>query len=386
MAQILSTPLFSLPLSAALMFNFPMEHLNLRYSPAFDRAAIERNLQTLLVPGTLSGRDMKRHAAKLAERFRSYCACYPYGLWGPGLLVTREMRLLTELYLPMGEIRCAFEHFFAAALRFVPYRGASLIHTSEDWLDFLEQLRTVVRGVDPASLLLKLATDEEFRRRFLFANFLPARYGGAFGRYPLQESFLREWLTENRPRLIGGISCLDAACGSGEGTYELAALLVRCGFSVDSCHVRGTTLEPFELFAAAHGYFPHDLDRQAVYRAHLAVLVASGAERNIVFAREDLRRPSYPEAEKYDVIVCNGLLGGPFIHGPAELQDAVAGLAGRLRGGGILLSASRFHGGWKKAVPADLLRRIWTESGLRPLPVAEGVAGVKRGPINGDRG
>lgn len=353
-----------------------MECLNLRYTPRFDPAAAERNLGALLVSGTVDDPDLERRVALLADRFRCYCACYPYGLWAPGLVITREMRSLTELYLPLAEIRRAFDHFFAASLRFTPFHAASLVHTAGDWLDALERLYPTVRRADPAFLLRTLLADEQSRRRFIFANFLPARYGGGFGRYPEQLSFLGRWLASNRARLACGVRCLDAACGSGEGTYELAALLRSCGFAVDSIHVHGTTLEPLELFAAAHGYFPHDPGRQAAYRRHLAPLFAAGATEKIVFTREDLANPPPPEERGYDVILCNGVLGGPFLHDPAVLRETVARLAGRLLPGGILLATNRFHGGWKKIIPDELLREIWAGCGLKPLPVGEGVAGI----------
>ena len=354
-----------------------MEHLNLCYTPQFDQAAIERNLRDLLVPGVLSDRDLERRIAVLAEKFRIYAACYPHGLWAPGLLVTPEMRNLTEFYLPLDEIRRAFDHLFSVALRFLPFLAASTIHNASAWLDVLHGLQPIVNSPDPASLLRSLMTDEGFRRRFIFVNFLPARYGGGFGRYPGQAEFLRKWLAENRSRLAGNVRCLDAACGSGEGTYELALLLMESGFAADSIHVRGVTLEPLELFAAAHCYFPHDPRRTAAYRLHTAPLRTSGAAEKILFSLEDLIVSAPAREREYDIILCNGLLGGPFLHEPRDLLETVRRLTGRLSGKGILLAASRFHGGWKKLAPEEALREIFRVCGLRILPVAEGVAGVK---------
>ncbi len=79
----------------------------------------------------------------------------------------------------------------------------------------------------------------------------------------------------------------------------------------------------------------------------------------------------------YDIILCNGLLGGPFIHDRRELLETVRRLSLRLRARGILLAMSRFHGGWKKIAPDETLREIFRACGLKMLPVAEGVAGVK---------
>ena len=363
-----------------------MERLNLCYPPQHDPAVIERHLRRLLVPGALTDSSLERRAAVLDDRFRSYCAYYPYGLWTPGLVITREMRGLTDFYLPMVEIRRAFESLFADALRFSPFLPASLVHTSSDWLDSLQKLQPVVCRANPASLLRSLMADEELRRRFIFANFLPARYGGGFGRYPGQTEFLRSWLGNNRGRLAGEVRCLDAACGSGEGTYDLALLLMEGGLAADSMHLRGVTLEPLELFAAAHGYFPHDPERQNTYRLRLGPLLAGGTTKHIRFSLEDLTMPVPTEGKGYDIILCNGLLGGPFLHDWRFVSETVARLAQRLRPGGILLAANRFHGGWKKLLSDNALREMFAGCDLRMLPVVEGVAGVRQGLGTGDQG
>jgi SAM-dependent methyltransferase len=287
------------------------------------------------------------------------------------------MRNLTECYLPLDEIRRAFARFFAVALRFFPLLSASAIHNAVSWLDVLHGLQPLLSSPAPAFLLRRLMVEEGFRRRFIFANFLPARYGGGFGRYPGQTSFLREWLAENRSRLSGGVSCLDAACGSGEGTYELALLLVGSGFPVESIYVHGVTLEPLELFAAAHCSFPHDPLRTEAYRRQTAPLCECCATEKIRFTLEDLTGSFSTMVKGYDIILCNGLLGGPFLHQPRVLLETVRRLAGRLRRKGILLAASRFHGGWKKLTPDEVLRAIFSTCGLSCFPVAEGVIGVK---------
>jgi SAM-dependent methyltransferase len=226
-------------------------------------------------------------------------------------------------------------------------------------------------------MLRTLLMDDRLRRCFIFSNFMPLRYGGGFGRYPGQREFLRKWLAANRTRLAGETRCLDVACGSGEGTYDLALLLLRSGFSADSIHVRGVSVEPLELFSAAHAYFPHNLEREAAYRRHVRPLFKCVAAGNIGFTLEDISMP-YPEEEKgYDIILCNGLLGGPFLHDPVDLADTIWRLCERLRAGGILLAADRFHGGWKKLMTDEALRKLFGACGLMIQAVAEGVAGVK---------
>ena len=342
-----------------------MERLKLHYQPRLDKTDIEEDLQALLVSGELTDHALERRIARLAELFRTYSGCYPNGLWAPGLAVEREMRVLTEAYLPMDEIVRVFGRFFSAALKFPPFLPASIVHNSTDWLDTLQRLHPLVGRPNPALLLERLMVDEEYRRRFIFANFMPVRYGGGFGRYPGQLRFLAEWLEANRSRLAAEVRCLDAGCGSGEGTYELAQLLIDTGFPADVIHILGATLEPLELFAARHAYFPHDRAREEEYRVRIRPLFDCGAAENISFHLEELGRMDFGEGKVYDIILCNGLLGGPFIHDSEELLRIVRRLSGRLRYGGIMLAANRFHGGWKKLVSDEALREIFRECGLK---------------------
>jgi hypothetical protein len=355
-----------------------MERLKQCYIPQFDQVAIELNLHDLLVAGALSDMDLERRIATLAERFSIYKANYPHGLWAPGIAITPEMRNLTEIYLPFDEILRAFVRFFAVALKFPPILSASALHNAVGWLDVLNGLQPLINSPAPDFILQRLMVDESFRRRFIFANFMPSRYGGGFIRYPGQIAFLQKWLVENRSRFKSEVNCLDAACGSGEGTYELASHLLESGFPVESINVHGATLEPLELFAAAHCYFPHDQRRTEVYRSHTAALRECGATERIRFTLEDLTGAFPTNVREYDIILCNGLLGGPILNEPRSLLETVRKLAGLLSNEGILLAASRFHGGWKKLTPDLVLRGIFCKCGLRCFPVAEGVLGVKK--------
>jgi SAM-dependent methyltransferase len=369
--------LFSLPFFGRLGFNCPMERLETNYSPSLEKTGIEEDLRALLVSGAVTDRDLGRRVARLGERFRVYCGCYPFGLWAPGLAVEREMRTLTEAYLPLVEITRAFDRFLSVALKFPPFHAASIVHSATDWLDILQRFQPLVARPNPATLLGRLMADEEYRRRFIFTNFMPARYGGGFGRYPGQARFLAQWLDTNRSGLASGVRCLDAGCGSGEGTYELAQLLIDKGFAAASIHVRGETLEPLELFAAAHAFFPHDREREEAFRRRIRPLFACGAAERISFHLEELGCMNSAGEKGCDIILCNGLLGGPFFHDPGGVAETVRKISKRLNPGGILLAASRFHGGWKKLLSDQALREIFRACGLKVVAVAEGVGGVR---------
>ena len=354
-----------------------MENGKISYTPTLDGKRAEDGLRELLVSGRVDDGDLVRRIYRLSQRFRTYTRCYPYGVWAQGLSVSGEMRNLTDLYLPMEEIVRAFDRLFSLALRFTPFRAASILHGSSGWLDFLQKIQLKVKSPDPANLLKGLMADEGKRRRFVFANFMPARYGGVFGRYSGQSGFLAKWLEDNRERLAGAVRCLDTACGAGEGTYGLARLLIEKGFPPSSITIVGASMEPLELFAAAHACFPHDPHREMNYRDYIGELQDSGVLERMSFRLEMLGGGSIHKREKFDVILCNGFLGGPFMHDKEGIEKTLAELAVRLAPGGVLLATNRFHGGWRYLAGEERLRRMLVRCGLCLLRVADGVGGVR---------
>jgi SAM-dependent methyltransferase len=346
------------------------------YRPRFDPVSVENGLGLLVTGGGLADARLLRGIKELSERFSLYKRDYPYGLWAPGLSITREMRAVTEVYLPMAEITRIFDRLFSLSLKFQPLKEASILHTSLSWLDFLQALQYLLNQPDPSKQLSRFAVDAMERRRFIFANFLPDRYGGGFGRYPEQAGFLAGWLKNKRPRFRGTIRCLDTACGTGEGTYELAQLLTESGFAPGSFHITGTSLEPLELFAAAHAHFPHATRRETRYRDQIKGLAELGAMAHISFQLEDIgEMPS--DVEEYHVILCNGILGGPFLSQKAEISRVVGNFSKRLAPGGILLADDRFHEGWKRLFSRESLQGVLSECGIDLLPVPRGVGGMK---------
>lgn len=349
----------------------------LRFEPTRDPDTTRRNLHRLLTAGVIRDQSLGRHIERLHHRYRTYSAHYPYGQWTPDLIVTDAMRSATECYLPAQEIRSAFRRLFSLSLRYRPLSHPSGAGSPMNWLDFLASHRSVRRGANPAQLLDALCRDEALRMRFLFEHFLPRRHGGGFSRYPRQMQFLKRHLEQTPGFAENGIRCLDAACGTGEGTYDLAGALKRWGIPVAEQVIHGSTIDPLELFAAAHGFFPHEPAREANFKCIMQSLTDNGALDGVEFLLEDISIPRSNDETVYDAILCNGLLGGPALHREEDLAQAVASLAGRLRPGGILLAADRFHGGWKKLVPASRLMETMSHCGLTVVFTEEGVAATK---------
>ncbi|WP_458250466.1 CheR family methyltransferase [Geobacter anodireducens] len=342
--------------------------------PCFDPVGTSNQLSRLLVSGPIVDADLDRRIARLRERFRTYCDTYPFGIWDSGLVVTREMRAQTDILLPLAEIRPAFVRLFRLALRFPPLLEATPLTTAGSWLDLLERLGTSAARTNPARLLEQLAGDGERRTDFVFSLFIPRQYGGGFDRYPGQTVFLKRWIGQRGAPERGIFSVLDAACGCGEGTYALARLLLDAGIAPERFRVLGSSLEEIELFAARHAFFPHDQRRGEILRSFAAPLFAAGAATSIGFVREDIREATNGA---WDVILCNGILGGPFLHDRQTLERAIARLAARLAPGGLIVAADRFHEGWKRRVPAAMLEEMLRNAGLTVLAAGEGVAGVR---------
>ena len=358
--------------------------MELSFTPTTDPGETRARMDRLLIGAPLRDPGLARRIDRLAAAFRSYAGSYPLPHWAPGLILTGEMRGLTEALFPLAPVRAAFELLLKMGCHFPPQLCGSYLYSSASWLDLLQRLRPQLCHADPAATLRLLAGDGEARERFLFALLLPHHFGGAFDRYPEQSRWLGCWLAEHAGRFGGGMRALDSACGSGEGTYGLAELARQVGLGKGSA-VHGSTLEPIELFAAAHAYFPHDASRAREYRSRIAPLAAGRDAITMKFYLDEVG--SVGSEGDYHLILCNGLLGGPLLHEPAELARAIAALASRLRPGGVLLAADRFHAGWRLRVPAQELRVLMEQHGLVPLDVPEGVAGEKPGdsvkPLSG---
>ena len=353
--------------------------MELSFTPTLDPAETEKRLDRLLVTDPLQSPELARGIERLAADFRSYADCYPLPLWAPGLELTGEMRGLSEALFPISRVRAVFTLLLAKGCRFPPLLAGTYLGSSASWLDLLHRFRPQLCHADPATTLRELACDPEKRTRFLFALLLPHHFGGSFDRYPGQSQWLADWLRGSIGRLGGRLRALDSACGSGEGAYGLAELIGTAGFKGKDSVVHGSTLEPIELFAAAHAYFPHDPERAAEYRARVAPLLTGRDAVTMEFYLDEVG--AVGGAGNYQLILCNGLLGGPLLHEAAQLERAIGALASRLAPGGVLLAADRFHAGWRLRVPADRLRSLMRAHGLVPLEIAEGVGGWKTGKI-----
>lgn len=349
------------------IMNQPFDLQNFSLSPDTGVPALEATLAQLLVPGNVMDCRLEGVCRRLQQRFDIYCSTSPAPQWHRGGVITPESRCQSEIYLPIAEIQTAFRYLLRRSCRYHPFYPAAPLFSSLSWIDALERILPFSLEMNPAAIILRAATDQLFRRELLYALFVPERFGGSHNRYPQQKRFLGEWLSRHRgeKRLI-----LDAGCGTGEGVYELAAMAAEKGIDVE---LHGCTIEPLELAAAAHGWFPGDSERAIDAEDFINRL--QGGSR-IRFFRDDVCNLT-DRGGRYDAVICNGLLGGPLLHKKEELESAVSRLGRVIKKEGMILAADRFHDGWHKIIPASMLENILNAHGFRVIAVPEGVGAIK---------
>lgn len=344
---------------------------------------------------------------RLHNRFNTYAATCPAPYIAPGLIVTPEIRRQSELYLPVAEITGIFNRLYRHALTYPPVLSSTPFHSALSWADVFVSLPPRFQfSTNPARLMEALLSDQDLLTEFLFASFLPRRFYGGFSRYPGQMAYIRKWIgTRRKDGNMGRVRCLDAACGAGEDSYGLANLLMAAGLAPEEIQIGGWTLEPLEVWAAAQRSFPHDRQREAAFRRETSLLLERGYRSSLSFRCADLTKipinPSdtlpplerggaggskqvkiLPNVSPYDVglfdlILCNGLLGGPIIHEIEKLEQVVGNLARLLAPGGILVAADSFHGGWKSKCGNDDLKELFSCVELKIDDAGEGVCGLK---------
>jgi SAM-dependent methyltransferase len=310
---------------------------------------------------------------RLDKLFNIYAGTCPVPLPAPGLIITAEIRSQCELYLPISGVAAAFSRLYSDALSYQPILSSTPFHNAMSWADTFAALPAQFQiSANPARLLESLLDDHELLIRFMFASFLPDRFYGNRGRYPEQQIFIREWLASQNSETL---HCLDAACGTGEESYGLAGLLSEEGLLPERIRIDGWTLEPLEVWAASHRRFPHDRQHEIRLRQATSPLLEQGFAECIHFDSVDLT--AFQSDARFDLILCNGLLGGPIIHDTARLDHIVGTLARLLEPGGMLLAADHFHGGWKQKCPQHKLRALFEQYGLNFFEAGEGIGGLK---------
>jgi SAM-dependent methyltransferase len=344
------------------------------FTPSRDSDVAERTVATL-IRSPLAPSSFARRIQHLQRIFSAGNASCPPPWSSQNLQITPEITYQSELWLPLGSVRPHFYSLYRHALTYAPVFSSTPFASSASWAEMVSDFPTFLHCFsNPALLLESLVNDDDLRRSFLFWSFMPRRfYGSGSDRYPGQIDVIVQW---GRKRSSAKpVRCLDAASGDGSNTYRLAQLLFELGWPPELLAVEGWTLDPLEVWAAAHGCFPHDPVREAVFREETSACFESRAASAIRFCSADILEAH--EGKRFDLILCNGLLGGPIIHGQPVLEAAVRNLAGLLEPGGMLLADDHFHGGWRQKCPQQVLRALCEKNGFVPGEICEGVAALK---------
>jgi SAM-dependent methyltransferase len=350
------------------------------FTPSLDPAVATENLSLILSPRMrpeLFHDDIQR----LGDMFDAFVRACPPPWPAPGLALTPEIHFQSELWLPLALVEPAFRRLYRHALTWPPVLSSTPFASSLNWAEIVSAFPPL-RGWPPSpSLLLeRMLVHAALRTDFLCWSFMPRRfYGNGSNRYPGQTEFIRHWLRERRQR-GGELRCLDAACGDGGASYALLRLLLEQGWPAESLRVEGWTLDPLEVWSAAHARFPLDPLRQSAFRQALAPLFEQDCHRRLQFRAVDLEEiPA--GGERFDLIICNGLLGGPIINHPQPMERIALNLARLLRPHGMLLVADHFHGGWKKSIPRETIQELLRACGLHVIMAGEGIAGFRERPL-----
>jgi len=348
----------------------------IRFTPSLDHGDAHSRLDTL-IPPHLDPSPFQPALRRLRRMSAAFAAFCPPPWPSPGLDLTPEIHYQSELWLPLAELQPTFSHFRRAALGCAAPPGGAPFDDAASWAGVAATLPPPLAScTTPARLLHRLVTDREVRRLYLFRASMPKRfYGGTMDRYPRQTAFIRHWL-EQRTTGDRPLCCLDAACGDGAATYGLARLLLDRGFAPRDFLVQGWTIDPLEVWAAAHCAFPHDPPRQETFRRWTLPIFAHNTERSLSFQQVNLLIAP-PNRQCFHLILCNGLLGGPILNKREEMRQVVGNLATLLMPGGLVLAANSFHGGWKQKCPHHEVRALFASAGLTPLEAGEGISGLK---------
>lgn len=354
----------------------PDQYEDFCLTPDFSDKALHRSLQNLLVGGIIEDSRLERYCDRLCNSYHRLCTFSTQPLWSAGIVITAEMRRQSELYLPIKDLRSAFLLFARLSCRHTPFKPALEQLFRISWYDALARIWVDGCPTDPGRVLRLAAKDESFRLTLLAAIFNPSQYGGAFQRYHGQLEFISSWLKADKPDKILPLRLLDLACGCGELCYDLAKILQANGFNPEQAKIEGLTVEPLELVAAANCWFPHDRSRESSFRKSCTPLLEYVSDRMISFISGDILRTDFPP-ENYDLVVCNGLVGGPILNDPKDIER-LGGLVSRiLRKNGIFLLSDRFHAGWRRKIPFELIASMLDQQSLRQLACRDGLAFIK---------
>ena len=244
--------------------------------------------------------------------FMTYAAIQNFNEIGPDSHEIAERFLKIEDY--MADLKGLYSIAWPKA-----YPSILSHHSFRSFLDYFQYL--------PESFLnvIQLQKDNLFELACAFAS--PPQYGSKAGRYPEQMDYLKSL------KFTDKIAIRDYGCGTGQGTYELAEILEKQNIKFQ---LEGITFEALEVWMAVNRCLPHcDLPDYHFPECNSQVDIHQGDIINDAF-----RQP-------VDIIIINGLIGGPILNRDSDYQKVLERLTHELKEHGTVLIADSFHDGYK---------------------------------------
>ena len=272
-------------------------------------------------------RELERHNRAWSLAGRRHAENAPPPWWHRDGIVNQDIRFVYECWLPVSDFLRSLLRIGRAWLPSEEWIPASLRHQHFSLPDFW--------GTLPEQFCNRLTFSPEEILPLFCALADPPRFGTDCGRYPQQ---LTAFIETTPP----DANVLDIGCGIGLNTLELAAALPQG-------HVTGITSEHLEVWMATNRTLPHDSARQRHFTRFAQV-------RNVTFEVGHAENPAF---QGMDAVVCNGLIGGDFLHSDQQYERLLDSLETLLKPDGILWCACSFHEGRAPAVNRfqDLARK-----------------------------
>jgi len=286
-----------------------------------------------------AGASAQEFFCKWSRLERLFCSCSSVPCWSSGTIISPELRAEYERWLP---IRDFLSDLARVARKILPHPSwlprpvrSSFQHCTRYFAAAPHSLPDLWRTLPP-----QLAGKAGYRPNevipLLCAMADPLRFGTDTQRYPAQLDFLLSHLGD-RPGCT--LAIMDLACGVGHGSLEMAQTLHRNG--VCGAMVIGLTREPLEAWMATVRRLPHDAGRGER-------LPSCSCSSLLHFIAGDVR--SLPVRCCFDVLICNGLIGGDYLCTTLQLEAFLNELRRVLSPCGVLLVANHFHAGRQAAL------------------------------------
>ena len=230
---------------------------------------------------------------------------------------------------------------------------AGALGQAKSWLEVRDWLPSAKRCAVPSTWVAELS-DPTVAHDRCFELFASPVLGAGLGRYP-------DAVTDLVARTRGQrtLRLWDAGCATGEGTWELALALATDGVEVEAL---GSTPWPLERLMAEARHRPHEPTASEALQAHLDAHPGQLERVSMHFADGDLRSPA-EAPERYDVVICHGVLGRAL--SGKDASRALERLASAVVPGGLLSITDRFR--QDRSLYADRLVDSAVHLGLRRL-------------------